>query len=106
MSADLATVEGLDALCAAANGRAIDVLLANAGSDLGSGFLDQRRDEARPVIDTNITDTVYLLPKVGNAMRTRGGGRVLITGSIAGFMPDRKGRNRSVVCDYPPPADR
>jgi uncharacterized protein len=47
--------------------------------------------EARPVIGTNITDTVYLLHKGGNSIRTRGGGRVLITGSIAGFMLDRKG---------------
>ena len=39
------------------------------------------------MIDTNVTGTVYLLHKVGNAMRAQGRGRVLITGSIAGFMP-------------------
>ena len=37
--------------------------------------------------DTNVTGTVYLLQKIGRAMRTRGSGRILITGSIAGFMP-------------------
>jgi len=41
----------------------------------------------RRVIDTNITGTVYLLHKVGNEMRSRHDGRILITGSIAGFMP-------------------
>src|SRR5206468_10672363 len=41
----------------------------------------------RAVIDTNITGTVYLIHKVGRAMRQRGTGRILITGSIAGFMP-------------------
>jgi uncharacterized protein len=39
------------------------------------------------VIDTNVTGSVYLLHKVGKDMRTRGSGRILITGSIDGFMP-------------------
>src|SRR5439155_12184964 len=39
------------------------------------------------VIDTNITGTVYLVQLVGRQMRTRGQGRILFTGSIAGFMP-------------------
>jgi short-subunit dehydrogenase len=39
------------------------------------------------VIDTNITGTVYLIQKVARKMRARGKGRILITGSIAGFMP-------------------
>jgi short-subunit dehydrogenase len=87
VNADLATIEGVDELYGAANGRVIDALLANAGRGLGKAFLDQHWDEARRVIDTNITGTVYLLHKVGNEMRRRGSGRVLITGSIAGFMP-------------------
>ena len=39
------------------------------------------------VIDTNITGTIYLIQQVGRDMRARGAGRILITGSIAGFMP-------------------
>ena len=31
--------------------------------------------------------TIYLVQKVGRAMRGRGKGRILLTGSIAGFMP-------------------
>jgi short-subunit dehydrogenase len=42
---------------------------------------------AKLVIDTNITGTVYLIHKVGNDMRRRNAGRILITGSIAGFIP-------------------
>ena len=84
---DLATLDGVDRLHAAARGRPIDYLLANAGHGLGKGFLDQDFDEARHVIDTNITGTVYLLHKVGREMRSRGKGRILITGSIAGFLP-------------------
>lgn len=84
---DLATLEGVDKLYAAAKGRTVDVLLANAGHGLGHGFLDQDFNEARHVIDTNITGTIYLLQKVGRDMRARNQGRILITGSIAGFMP-------------------
>jgi short-subunit dehydrogenase len=87
VEADLATVEGVDRLYAAIKGRSVDALLANAGRGLGKGFLDQDFDQARRVVDTNITGTIYLLQKVGRDMRARGQGRILITGSIAGFMP-------------------
>jgi short-subunit dehydrogenase len=84
---DLATTEGVDRLLAAANGRSIDYLLANAGRGLGRAFLDQEFAEVRHVIDTNVTGTVYLIQKVGRDMRARDRGKILITGSIAGFMP-------------------
>jgi uncharacterized protein len=84
---DLATLEGVDRLYAATKGRPIDVLMANAGHGLGHGFLDQDFTEARHVIDTNITGTLYLIQKVGRNMRDRQEGKILITGSIAGFMP-------------------
>jgi short-subunit dehydrogenase len=85
--ANLATTQGVDQLYAKINGRPVDALLANAGRGLGKGFLDQDFDAARYVIDTNVTGTVYLIHKIGRDMRSRGQGRILITGSIAGFMP-------------------
>ncbi len=84
---DLATTEGVDELYAAIKGRAVDALLANAGHGLGHAFLDQDFEEARHVVDTNVTGTIYLIHKVGREMRARGQGRILITGSIAGFIP-------------------
>ena len=87
LEVDLAVLDGVDRLYAAANGRPVDALLANAGHGLGGAFLSQTFDEARHVIDTNITGTVYLIQKVGRDMRGRGQGRILVTGSIAGFMP-------------------
>jgi short-subunit dehydrogenase len=87
LEADLATLEGVDRLLAAAKGRPIDALLANAGRGLGRAFIDQDFGEVRRVIDTNVTGTVYLLQKVAREMKDRGNGRILITGSIAGFMP-------------------
>jgi short-subunit dehydrogenase len=87
VQADLATMEGVDKLYAAASGRPVDALLAYAGRGLGHAFLDQQFEKARRVIDTNVTGTVYLIHKLGNDMRRRNSGRILITGSIAGFTP-------------------
>ncbi|MBM1171795.1 SDR family NAD(P)-dependent oxidoreductase [Microvirga arabica] len=87
LEVDLATIEGVDKLYAAVKGRPVGALLANAGHGLGHAFLDQDFAQARHVIDTNITGTIYLIHKVGRDMRERGEGRILITGSIAGFMP-------------------
>jgi short-subunit dehydrogenase len=86
---DLSTTEGVDQLLQAAAriGRPVDALLANAGRGLGRGFLDQDFRRAKLVIDTNITGTVYLIHRIGNQMRQRNAGRILITGSIAGFIP-------------------
>ena len=89
VEADLATEEGVDRLYEAVKrmNRPVDALLANAGRGLGHGFLDEDFAEARRVIDTNVTGTTYLVQKIARDMRERGQGRILITGSIAGFMP-------------------
>jgi short-subunit dehydrogenase len=87
LDADLSTTEGVDRLLTAAGDRPIDALLANAGRGLGHGFVDQEWDDIRYVIDTNVTGTLYLIHKVARQMRKTGHGRILITGSIAGFMP-------------------
>ena len=84
---DLATFEGVDRVLDAAQGRQIDLLCANAGHGLGHAFLDQEVADWRHVIDTNITGTVYLLQKVLRQMVARDDGRILVTGSIAGFIP-------------------
>jgi short-subunit dehydrogenase len=84
---DLSTTEGVDKLYQAIGGRAVTALLANAGRGLGKGFLDQEWKDVRHVIDTNVTGTLYLIQKVARDMRANGRGRILITGSIAGFMP-------------------
>ncbi|HEX8238596.1 MAG TPA: SDR family NAD(P)-dependent oxidoreductase [Allosphingosinicella sp.] len=83
---DLSTFAGVDRLLDAAGGRAIDLLVANAGHGLGRAFLDQDPAEWRHVIDTNVTGTVYLVQQVARAMVARNEGRILITGSIAGHM--------------------
>jgi short-subunit dehydrogenase len=89
VQADLATTEGVDQLYDAARelGRPVEILIANAGRGLGHAFLDQDFDEAKRVVDTNIVGTIYLVQKVGRDMRSANSGKILLTGSIAGFMP-------------------
>jgi short-subunit dehydrogenase len=87
VEADLSTIDGVDTLLAAANGRQIDLLCANAGHGLGHAFLDQEVRDWRMVVDTNITGTAYLLQKVLKQMVARNAGKVLVTGSIAGYIP-------------------
>ncbi|WP_445191677.1 SDR family NAD(P)-dependent oxidoreductase [Sphingomonas sp. Tas61C01] len=87
VEADLSTIEGVDRLLDAAGGRQVDLLCANAGRGLGHGFLDQSVSDWRKVVDTNVTGTLYLLHKTLPAMVARNDGKVLVVGSIAGFIP-------------------
>jgi len=87
LQVDLATPEGVDRLLAEAGSRPVDLLCANAGHGLGRAFLEQEVADWRHVVDTNITGTIYLLQKVLPAMVARNAGKVLVTGSIAGFIP-------------------
>jgi short-subunit dehydrogenase len=87
LQVDLSTEEGVDELLEIVGRRPVAALLANAGHGLGKAFLDQDWDEIRGVIDTNVTGTAYLIHRVARGMVDRGQGRILVTGSIAGFMP-------------------
>ncbi|MET3972369.1 short-subunit dehydrogenase [Bradyrhizobium sp. i1.4.4] len=87
LQADLATIEGVDKFYEVAQGRKVDVLMANAGRGLGHAFQDREWARVRQVIDTNVMGTTYLLHRVGQDMRRRNEGQILITGSIAGFTP-------------------
>jgi len=89
LEADLATPAGVGELfdVLERGGRPIDALLANAGRGLGHAFLDQQFADILQVVNTNVTGTLAVLHKIGGDMRARGTGRILITGSIAGFMP-------------------
>lgn len=84
---DLSTSESVDRLLAAADGRKVDILCANAGHGLGGAFLGQDVADWRHVIDTNVFGTLYLAQKVLRDMTERREGRLLFTGSIAGWMP-------------------
>lgn len=87
LQADLSNEAGVDKVIAAVKGRAIEHLIANAGRGLGDSFLSQDWAAAKYVVDTNVIGTIYLIHELGRRMVDAGTGRILITGSIAGFMP-------------------
>jgi NAD(P)-dependent dehydrogenase (short-subunit alcohol dehydrogenase family) len=72
VEADSARLEGVERLVdrVQATNRPVDLLMANAGRGLGEGFLDQDFAEARRVVDTNVTGTIYLAQRIGNLMRS------------------------------------
>jgi short-subunit dehydrogenase len=87
VQADLATSEGVAKLYGAIGQRPVEALLANAGHGLGKAFLDQDFNDVKHVVNTNITGTLDIVQRVGRDMRRHARGRILLTGSIAGFMP-------------------
>ncbi|MCD6079409.1 MAG: dehydrogenase/reductase oxidoreductase protein-like protein, partial [Ramlibacter sp.] len=87
LQVDLATTDGTQKLIATIGNREVDALMANAGHGLGGSFLQQDFQAILHVINTNITGTVHLIQHVARGMVARARGRILITGSIAGFQP-------------------
>lgn len=87
LEVDLSTFGGVDKLLSQVGGRQVDLVCANAGHGLGHAFLDQAPADWKHVVDTNITGTIYLLQKVLPAMVARNDGKVLVTGSVAGYIP-------------------
>jgi short-subunit dehydrogenase len=87
VEADLSTIDGVELVLAAAAGRPIDLVCANAGISKGGPFLDESVEDWRHSVDTNITGTVYLIQKTLKEMVARNSGKILVTGSIAGYIP-------------------
>ena len=84
---DLATEAGVLELWERVGIREVDYLLANAGRVIGHAFVDQEWPRVAEVIDLNVRGTTLLLHRALPRMVTRNQGRVLITGSIAGYVP-------------------
>ncbi|EAQ02248.1 short chain oxidoreductase [Pseudooceanicola batsensis HTCC2597] len=85
--ADLGSSDGVTRLLDTVRDRHVDYFFANAGVGLGDAFLDQDLDDIHKVIALNVTGTTELLHGMGRKLRRQGTGRILVTGSIAGFMP-------------------
>jgi len=80
-----------------ADRRAIDVLVANAGSDVGGRRRFDAGDMAEwaATVDTNVTGLMRVCHAVIPGMLARGRGHVVTLGSIAGLRPFPQG---SVYC--------
>lgn len=84
---DLSTEEGVIALTDMIGTREVDYMMANAGLTLGHSFTDQGWLDIKELLGLNIVGTTFLLHRILPRMKIRGEGRVLVTGSIAGFIP-------------------
>lgn len=87
LEVDLSSMEGVAYLLSHVGDRPVDALLANAGRGLGERFFDQKLEDIRAVIETNVLGTVRLVHAIGQRMYERDRGRILLTGSVAGVMP-------------------
>ena len=84
---DLSTRDGVAAFWSRIEGRDVDLLVANAGRALGQAFHDQSWHDVKRLIDLNMLQTTMMLHRMGRKMQARGEGRILVTGSIGGFVP-------------------
>jgi uncharacterized protein len=90
VKADLSTYEGVEGLwsAVAAAGRPLDAAALNAGIGVNGDFTrDIPLDDDLRLIAVNVTAVVHLAKRILPAMVERGGGRVLITSSVAATMP-------------------
>lgn len=85
--ADLATDSGMEALWAAIGPREVDLFFANAGRALGHAFAEQDWPAILHRINLNVMQTTLFLHRIGRRMQAQQRGRILVTGSIGGFVP-------------------
>lgn len=87
VQADLSTEEGVLSLWHAVGAREVDILMANAGTTEGHAFTEQDWPRVREIIGLNVTGTTLLLHRALPRMLARNEGRILVTGSVNGFLP-------------------
>jgi short-subunit dehydrogenase len=84
---DLSARSGVDAFWQAVEPREVDLFFANAGRALGRAFDEQDWDRVKRLVDLNVLQTTSQLHRMGRKMHRQGRGRILVTGSIGGFVP-------------------
>ncbi len=90
VQADLATYDGVEKLYNAieSKGRHLDAIAINAGVGVSGDFAhDTDLEDELNLINLNVVSTVHLAKRVLPNMLADGGGKILITSSIAGTMP-------------------
>ncbi|UCF20387.1 MAG: SDR family oxidoreductase [Gemmatimonadota bacterium] len=89
IASDLSVPDARDALLRALSdgGRAIDILIKNAGLGVHGNFLDNSWEEEREVIEVDIIALVHLTKLLLPEMVSRGFGRILQLASTAAYQP-------------------
>jgi uncharacterized protein len=87
--ADLATRSGVEHLvdCVHRLGRPVDVLALNAGIGVWGPFIETDLESDLRLLQLNVTAVVHLAKALVPGMVRAGGGRVLLTSSIAALAP-------------------
>lgn len=70
-----------------ARGISVDVLVNNAGLGLIGDFIDQPLDQLTGMLQLNMVALTELTHVFAQGMKTRGGGHILLVGSVGGFQP-------------------
>lgn len=101
LAADLTNAEQVEAMVKRAIEELghIDILINNAGGDIGANTprpdpndaLDIDPADIRAVVERNVLTTMYTCKYVGSHMRTRRAGKIVNVGSVAGHVPARVG---------------
>lgn len=89
VQADLATYAGAESLVheVRAEHRPVSAVVLNAGIGQGGAFLETDLADLARVIDLNVSSTVHLARRLLPAVADQGGGRLLITSSVAAEAP-------------------
>lgn len=87
VAGDLATPAGLEALVAGIDGRAIEILVNNAGFGTYGPFADATADKEHAMVGVNVDAVVGLTQAVLPGMVQRGSGGILNVASTASFQP-------------------
>lgn len=88
VQADLATFEGCTEFGKAleAGGRRLDAIAINAGVGVGGLFVETELDKEVNLVRLNVESTVHIAKYAVKKMVAQGGGKILITASIASEM--------------------
>jgi short-subunit dehydrogenase len=84
--ADPCSLRGVEQIHRALAGRAIDALLIHACAGRGWGQAGGSADP-QALVEMHINGTLALLHRLGAEIRSQGCGRILVTGTISGFVP-------------------
>ena len=87
IAADLGAREALDNLMAQLDGTQIDLLINNAGMDIGQDFHTAEAARLDALIDVNIRALTQLTHHFAGKMIQQGSGRILNVASVAAFHP-------------------
>ena len=98
ITADLSTAAGVEALLTGVAGRAVDILINNAGASWGAAAEDYPLEAWDKVFNLNIRGLFLLTQQIAKrSMIPRGSGRIINIASIAGLRGNPPGAMKTIA---------